>query len=90
MSERQRKENLKDKIEKLSECEHEQIFKIIKQHTNQYTTSKSGILVSADNLSTACIEKIESYIDFCIAQQERLDEDEAKRTALFKSMHTTE
>lgn len=90
MSERQRKEKLKENIEKLSECEHEQIYKIIRDYTTQYTCSESGVLVSADNLNDDCVSKIEEYISFCFAQQKRLDADEAKRVALYKSMHTTE
>ena len=87
---RQRKEKLKNMIEKLSECEHEQIFKVIKKYTDQFTSSDSGILVSADNLTDDCIEEIEKYIDFCIAQKEMLDADEAHRIALYKSVHINE
>lgn len=90
MSERQRKEKLKEDIEKLSECEHEQIYKIIREYTNQYTCSESGVLVAAENLSVECMSKIEEYISFCFAQQKRLDADEAKRVALYKAMHTDE
>ena len=90
MSERQRKEKLKDNIEKLSDCEHEQVFKIIQKHTDKFTCSDSGVLVSADTLPIDCVTEIEKYIDFCIAQKHRLDADEAQRTALYLSVHTSE
>ncbi len=87
---RQQKERLKDNLEKLSECEHEQVFKIINKFTDQYTCSESGVLVSADNLNLECIEEIQKYIDFCFAQKQRLDSDEAQRLALYKSVHENE
>jgi hypothetical protein len=90
MSERQRKEKLKENIEKLSECEHEQVFKIIQKHSDQFTCSDSGVLVSAETLNDGCLTEIEKYISFCFAQKQRLDSDEAQRTALYKSVHNSE
>lgn len=90
MSARQRKERLKEKIDSLSECEHEQIFNIIRKHIKKFTCSDSGILISADTLPDECISEIEKYIDFCFAQQKRLDADEARRTELYKSLHNSE
>jgi len=87
---RQQKEKLKDNIEKLSECEHEQVFKIINKFTDQYTCSETGVLVSVDNLNAECILEIEKYIDFCFAQKKRLDADEAQRIALYKTFHSNE
>lgn len=87
---RLQKEKLKNNLEKLSECEHEQVFKIINKFTDQYTCSETGVLVSADNLNDECIEEIQKYIDFCFAQKERLEVDEAQRLALYKSVHANE
>ena len=87
MSAKLRKERMKDRIERLSECEHEQIFRIICKFTDQYTNSESGILVSSENLTEECLSEIEKYIDFCLEQKRRLDEDEAQRNALYKSVH---
>lgn len=83
-----RKEKLKESLDKLSECEHEQIFAIVQRFTEQFTCSESGVYVSADSLNEECISEIEKYIDFCIAQKQRLDADEAKRLALYKSVHS--
>jgi hypothetical protein len=87
---RQQKEKLKNNLEKLSECEHEQVFKIINKFTDQYTCSETGVLVSADSLNQECVEEIQKYIDFCFAQKERLDTDEAQRIALYKTFHSNE
>ncbi len=84
-----RKEKLKESLDKLSECEHEQIFAIVQRFTEQFTCSEAGVYVSADNLNEECITEIEKYIDFCTAQKQRLDADEAKRLALYKSVHST-
>lgn len=87
---RQRKEKMKESLDALSSCEHEQIYKIIRSHTDSVTCSDSGVLVSADVLSDECFEKLEKYIDFCFVQKKRLDADEATRSALYKSVHSTQ
>lgn len=79
---------MKDNLEKLSECEHEQIYKIVRKHTDQITCSESGVLVSAEILNNVCLTEIEKYIDFCFAQKKMLDDDEAHRNALYKSVHS--
>lgn len=78
---------MKDNLEKLSECEHEQIYKIVRKYTDQVTCSETGVYVSAENLNSECINEIEKYISFCFAQQSMLDADEAHRSALYKSVH---
>jgi len=87
---KQRKERLKDDLGKLSECEHEQIYRIIREYTDQITCAESGVYVSADTLPLACFDKIEQYVQFCFAQKQRLDADEAKRQALYKMVHDDE
>ena len=79
---------MKVNLEKLSECEHEQIYKIIHKHTDHFTCSDSGVLISADNLPVECLDEIEKYINFCFAQKMMLDADEAHRTALFKTLRS--
>ena len=84
---KQRKEKLKETLERLSDCEHEQIYKIIRVYTDNVTCSETGVLVSAEILGEECFDKIEKYIDFCFAQKKRLDADEAQRSALYKMLH---
>ena len=87
---RLRKEKLRDELSTLTECEHEQVYRIIRAHTDQLTCAESGVYVSADVLSPKCFTEIEQYIRFCVAQKHRLDSDEAKRQALFKMVHSEE
>jgi hypothetical protein len=85
---KQRKEKLKENLEKLSDCEHEQIYKIIREYTDQVTHAETGIFVSADSLGEDCFKKMEEYIDFCFAQKKRLEADEARRNEIYKLMNT--
>jgi hypothetical protein len=75
-------------LDRLSDCEHEQIYKIIRDYTDNVTFSETGVLVSADILSENCFDRIEQYINFCVAQRQRLDADDAKRRALYKMIHS--
>ena len=84
---RQRKEKLRENLDKLSDCEHEQIYKIIREYTDNVTYAETGVFVAADNLGEECFGKIEKYIDFCMDQKKRLDADEAKRTEVYNMMH---
>jgi len=63
----------------LSEYEHEQIYKIIRESTDQVTCAETGVFVSADVLDEGCFSKIETYVHFCFEQKKRLDADDAAR-----------
>lgn len=74
MSDRTRKEKLKDQIEKMDVNEQTQLFNIIRKYTNHFTKTESGVFVSADELPEECFRDIERYIDFCSQQKKRIDE----------------
>jgi hypothetical protein len=76
---RQKKEWLKDQLDRMESNEHIQIFNIIKKHTEQFTKTQTGILISTDNLSNECIENIEKYVVFSIDQRKRIEEDAKTR-----------
>jgi hypothetical protein len=76
---RQKKEWLKDQLDRMESNEHIQIFNIIKKHTEQFTKTQTGILISTDNLSDECIENIEKYVVFSIDQRKRIEEDAKTR-----------
>jgi hypothetical protein len=76
---RQRKEKLKVLLDQLSSCEHEQIFLLIKKDTSDFTSSESGVFVSADSISDECFQKIEEYTSFCFEQKKMIHEGEVKR-----------
>lgn len=70
---RVRKEQLKEKIEKLDAEEHVQIFDIIKRYTENYTKTQTGVLVSSDFLPDACLVEIETLVAYYIDQRNRID-----------------
>ena len=70
---RVRKEQLKEKIEKLDADEHVQIFDIIKRYTENYTKTQTGVLVSSDFLPDTCLVEIETLVAYYIDQRSRID-----------------
>jgi hypothetical protein len=72
---RSKKEALKDAIDKLEANEHSQIFSIIKKYTSTFTKTQTEVLVSTNSLSDECLEEINNYINFCIDQKKRMEED---------------
>lgn len=76
---RSKKEWLKDQIDHMELNEHNQVFSIIKKHTDQFTKTQNGVLISTDNLSDNCLTEIEKYIGFCLDQKKRMDEDQKTR-----------
>jgi len=69
------KELLKEQLDKLEPNEHKQIFDIIKRHTEQYTKTQTGILVSTNVLNDECLNDIQTYVNFCLDQRKRMEED---------------
>ena len=68
-----RKEQLKEKIEKLDAEEHAQIFEVIKRYTEAFTKTQTGVLVSSDALPDECITEIETLVAYYIDQRTRID-----------------
>ena len=82
---RNRKEALKENLEKLDADEHAQIFNIIKRYTETYTKTQTGVLVSSDNLSDECILEIEKMVTFYLDQRKSMEADTIKRKSLMKT-----
>ena len=76
---RSKKELLKDHIDHMEANEHAQIFSIIKRYTDQFTKTQHGVLISTDNLNNECLVEVEKYINFCLDQKKRMDEDQKTR-----------
>ena len=70
---RVRKEQLKEKIEKLDAEEHAQIFEVIKRYTEAFTKTQTGVLVSSDALPDECITEIETLVAYYVDQRTRID-----------------
>ena len=75
MATRAEKELLKEQLDKMDETEHSQVLEIVKKYTGEFTKTQSGVLVSSSVLSEKCISEIQTYVNFCLDQKKRIDED---------------
>lgn len=66
---RNRKEQLKESIEKLDAQEHAQIFGIIQKYTEQFTKTNTGVLVSSESLPNECLLEMEKMVKFYMDQR---------------------
>ena len=69
---RNRKEQLKENIDKLDPQEHSQIFEIIQRYTEQYTKTGKSVFVSTDVLPLECLEELEKLVLFYMDQRKSL------------------
>ena len=70
---RQQKEKLKENMEKLDAEEHAQIFTIIKQYTDTFTKTQTGVLISSESLSDACLLEMEKLVIYYLDQRKTMD-----------------
>lgn len=81
-------EKLLPLLERLEQNEHEQIFKIIRKYTNEYTRSDTGVYVSSKNLPPACLTEMEQYVTFCFDQRAHLEAGDVDRSKYEKLAKT--
>lgn len=79
---RSRKEKLKEALESLEPEEHAQVFEVIKRYTNDYTRTQTGVFISSESLSDACLLELESLVLYYTDQRKRMDAETAERKAL--------
>lgn len=76
---RQKKEWLKEQIDKLDVNEHNQLHNIITKYTSSLTKTPTGFFVSSDDLTEECLNEMEKYTIFCLDQRKRMEEDSTTR-----------
>jgi hypothetical protein len=76
---RVRKEQLKERIEKLDPEEQLQIFELIKRYTSEYTMTQTGALVSSESITDECMLEIEKMVFYYNDQRKRMDVETAER-----------
>jgi hypothetical protein len=81
-------EKLLPLLERLEQNEHEQIFKIVRKYTDEYTRSDTGVYVSSKNLPQTCLDEIERYITFCFDQRAHLEAGDVDRSKYEKLAKT--
>lgn len=79
---RVRKEQLREQIDKLEPEEHAQIFAIIVKHTDSYTKTQTGVMVSSDTLNDECLIEMEKMVQFYRDQRKRMESDAIERKTI--------
>lgn len=70
---RVRKEQLKERLDKLDPQEHAQIFEIVKRYTEDYTRTQTGVLVSSEVLPDACLQEMEAMVTYFFDQRKWME-----------------
>ena len=70
---------IKSKIDKFSENELSEVFKILRNNNEKYSTNKNGIFVNLSNLKKCSIIEICNFILFCDNNNKILEQEEQTR-----------
>ena len=73
-----KKKYIIDTIKNFSKVEHIEIFKIFKKYNVKYTENSNGIFVNLNILNETIINKIETFVNFCIANKDYLNAEKSK------------
>ena len=84
---RSKLETLKDQIDKLDANEHKQIYNIMKTAELQVTKTQNGVLISASSLNDTVLTEVDKYVNFCLDQQKRMEEDMKTRKTYERMVH---
>ena len=76
---RSKLETLKEQIDKLEQNEHKQIYNIIKKASSHVTKTQNGVLISTDTLDDNTLTEVDRYVNFCLDQRKRMDDDSKTR-----------
>ena len=70
---RVRKEQLKERLDKLDPQEHAQIFEIVKRYTEDFTRTQTGVLVSSEVLPDECLREMETMVTYFFDQRKWME-----------------
>jgi hypothetical protein len=79
---REQLERLRDRMDALDTQEHAQLFEIVKRHTQKFTQTETGVLVSTDHHPGECLQELDRMISFFTDQRKRMDADTLERKAM--------
>lgn len=80
-------QEIKDKIEILTENELAEIFKIIKKNNEKYTTNKNGIFVNLTILKRITVIELSNFLYFCENNDKIFDKEEEERSRYKEIMY---
>jgi hypothetical protein len=67
-----------DKITNLSNTEHEEIFKMVKNSSTSFTQNKNGIFFNISSVDDILIDEIDKFVSYCMNNKSILDEYDKK------------
>lgn len=68
------RKSLIDRISLLSDTEHNEIFKLLREHNIPFTQNRNGVFLNFKNVPDDIVEVIDQFVTFCYANKKDLDE----------------
>jgi hypothetical protein len=72
------KKQIFEKINSLSSTEHDEIYRMIVEHSVNVSRNKNGVFFNLSSLDDAIISKIDNFVRYCVSNKEHLDEYDKK------------
>jgi hypothetical protein len=72
------RKQLFEKINSLSSTEHEEIYRIISSRAVNTSKNKNGVFFNLSGIDDDIIEKIDTFVNYCISNKHELDEYDKK------------
>jgi len=87
MLNKQTRQQLLQRINKLSETEHIEIFKMLTSNNVHYTQNNNGVFLNLSNVDESIVHQISEFVEFCIMNKIQLDEYEKKMQDCKRNNH---
>jgi hypothetical protein len=72
------RKSLYERISSLTSTEHEEVFKIIKDHDINFSKNKNGIFFNLTSVPDEVVTKIDEFVKYCVSNKKELDEYDKK------------
>lgn len=72
------KKSLYERISSLTSTEHEEVFKIIREHNINFSKNKNGIFFNLTAVPDEVVTKIDEFVKYCVSNKHELDEYDKK------------
>jgi hypothetical protein len=76
---------LMQKVQDLGETEHEEIFKILKDHVD-FTKNNNGIFVNLTSMPDTLVHRLSTFVTFCVSNKVDLEEYDKKLNGYLTSL----
>lgn len=73
-----KKKQLFEKINSLTSTEHDEIYRMIVDHSVNVSRNKNGVFFNLSSLDDGIIEKIDKFVSYCVNNKQHLDEYDKK------------